>query len=235
MFGGSDTGGAYAPVPDDARAARTRVAGLVLAVLVSLGVLAGAGARARSSPALAAAAGTVRSGSGAACAPTGVEDYVACTHDGSAFLAIESIRDDFASRGVSDEDALGKFLPKSWTATYSPSRTGAAAGARTAFSLYLPEVSLATYASYLVVANADGSLAAAAPTTTLDDGDASTHFDAIKLMTPTRVLAYSNVWDAESGRPYAWDWRTSAPEAMNDVVATSSPAWNPNRFKIPST
>ena len=75
MLGGSDTGGAYAPVPDDARAARTRVAGLVLAVLVSLGVLAGAGARAGSSPALAAAAagaGTVRSGSGAACAPTGV-------------------------------------------------------------------------------------------------------------------------------------------------------------------
>ena len=92
----------------------------------------------------------------------------------------------------------------------------------TAFALYLPEVSLKTYASYLVVVNRDGSIAAAHPTTDVDDGPESTHFDAVKMMTPTRVLAYSNVWDAESGRPYAWDWLAGAPEPLNDVRRAAS-------------
>ena len=127
-----------------------------------------------------------------------------------------------AARGVSDEDALESFLPASWAARFSPSRMGAGGAARTAFALYLPEVSLKTYASYLVVVNRDGSIAAAHPTTDVDDGPESTHFDAVKMMTPTRVLAYSNVWDAESGRPYAWDWLAGAPEPLNDVRRAAS-------------
>ena len=158
------------------------------------------------------------------CVADGDGDYVTCTSPGRAFLAVPAVRDFFRARNVSDDDAAEQYLPAATTARFSPSRLrGDAADFRVAFALYLPEASRSVYASYLAVFRGDGTLLAAAPTDGLDDGPGSTHFDAVKLASATTVLAYSNVWDEEAGRPYVWDFSAgAAPEPLNELIAESS-------------
>ena len=139
-------------------------------------------------------------------------------------MAVPAVRDFFRARNVSDADAAEQYLPAATTARFSPARLrGDAADFRVAFALYLPEASRSVYASYLAVFRGDGTLVAAAPTDGLDDGPGSTHFDAVKLASATTVLAYSNVWDEEAGRPYVWDFAAgAAPEPLNELIAESS-------------
>ena len=156
------------------------------------------------------------------CAAEGLgDDYVVCTWAGSAFLEVASIRAHFAARNVSDAEATRAYLPATFSARFSPKRLGGDVDFKVAFALYLPEASRNMHASYVVVAAADGRVAAAAATTDLDDGPRSTHFDAVKLASPETVLAYSNVWDEEAGRPYVWAFGdpTARPRRLNDVVS----------------
>lgn len=39
------------------------------------------------------------------------------------------------------------------------------------------------------------------------------------MATPTTILSYSNAWDSETGRPFAWTFDAGPPAALNDNYA----------------
>lgn len=154
----------------------------------------------------------------------GAEDddgFVTCSYLSESMLKFGSVRS-WLFNATGNLSAMD-YLPRRLEVKYNAARmtpggiTDAAAGGYVAFALYLPSAmaadgDVAVNASFLVVARTNGSLVAVTPTSGLDGlgSSRSTRMDAVKIFSPSHVLATSDEWGREVGYPYLWNWRQAS-------------------------
>ena len=164
------------------------------------------------------------------CGAEDVDGFVTCSYLSESLLAFGSVRSWLFNATGNASDSATDYLPRRLEVKYNAGRMApgsvgpAAAGGYVAFGLYLPSYmagdgAVPVNASFLVVAKTNGSLVAVTPTSGLDGlgSPRSTRVDAVKVYSPSHLLAASDEWGKEVGYPYLWNWRRSAYDASGET------------------